>query len=73
MSFTLPNYSTWVRQREQCRTCKHIQENGRGMLSCVAVKGSRGGQGADSGKTCIRMREQGAACGPDGLLFEAKG
>lgn len=59
----------WWAQRETCRTCAHYRpELGAGGETLERCAHGRNSGGRD-GSACIEMRDPGAACGPDGLLY----
>lgn len=71
-----PRTERWWKEREQCKQCKHYSERKttglKAMLSplqaCLVQPHFR----RIYPWACIEMRDEGAPCGPEGLLFEAK-
>lgn len=70
-----PRTLLWWQEREQCKRCAHYREKtvsyGRYRPSllqiCVAEPRRRAYPWA-----CVEMREEGAPCGPNGVLFRPR-
>ena len=83
-----PRTELWWTQREQCRNCVHMSEDGdttqgrhhsgRGLprgMRCLKLEGNIGSgsyQGRSISIYCIDARDETGKCGPSGALFKEK-
>lgn len=78
-----PRTVAWWAEREQCRRCVHCVEvvidAGQHQGASVSQRCARGSSPGPyrsrvltDSAACIRMRDEGQPCGPEGALFEPK-
>jgi hypothetical protein len=70
-----PRTALWQRQRAQCAGCAHLidaplpLQHQAMRCAAVPVPQRQGRPRAHDPEFCIDAREEGAACGPDAVLF----
>ena len=69
-----PATTLWHQQRDQCERCAHFAlregDEGESIMRCKAVRVAPRRSRPTLGAYCIDARSEGAACGPDAILYK---